>query len=101
MLLLVSGVQLGIVGLAIGEHFEKDFKQTLSQAAERTSMAHSSLALFFIIGLSPNAGPAKAVGPQVKGVSQEGVAGPAHPRLADLARLKADRRGSRQTLALP
>ncbi len=61
-------------------------------------MAHPLFAFFLVIGLSPESGFAEAIGPEVNGVSQELITGPAHLSLADLARLVTDRRGAGKAL---
>ena len=69
VLLLVLCVELGVIGFVVGQHFENNFEQTLSQASQGASVAHALFAFLFIIGLSPNAGSAEAVGPEVNGMS--------------------------------
>ncbi len=85
MLLLVAGVQLGIVWLLVTEHTEEDFKQSLPQAPEGASVGHSLLAFLVVVGLAPSAGLAETVGPQMDGGAQELIAGPAHPHFVQLA----------------
>src|SRR6266508_2301668 len=96
--LLIAGVQLSIVRLALCEHAKEDFEQPLAQAAQRTGVAFAILAFLSVVGLAPGAGFAKAISPQVNGVTQKFIAGPAHFGSAQLAALKTDRRGSSKTL---
>ena len=43
----------------------------MTEASQGTGMAHALLAFALITGLVPGAGLAKAIGPQVNGVTQE------------------------------
>ena len=61
-------------------------------------MAHPFFALLLIVGLTPGAALAEAVGPQVNRVAHKFIAGPSYFGLVNLARLIVDRRGSRIAL---
>ena len=69
MLVLVVGVEFRIVWLFIGEHFEDDLEQSLAEAAQSTGVAHTALALGLVVGLPPDGGFAKAIGPEVDGMT--------------------------------
>src|SRR2546423_14456273 len=98
MFLLVLGVQFSVVGFSVCEHLKQNFQQTLSQTSQRAGVAHTLSSFLFIIGLSPNTGLAKTVGPKMNGMSQKFIARPAHSGFANLSGLEADRRGSGKTL---
>ena len=98
MLLLVASVQFSIVGLLVQEHAEEDFEQPLAQAPERTGVTHPLLALRLIISLTPSAGFAKTIRPEVNGMTHKLIAGPAHLSLMNLAGLIAYRGGASKGL---
>src|SRR6185503_8135598 len=80
------------------EHAEKDFEQSLAEASQRTGMAHALIAFLLVIRLTPGAGFAKAIRPQVNCVAQKFVAGPTDVNFVDPARLIGNRCGSGYTL---
>ena len=98
MLELVLRVEFGIVGLFIGEHFENDLEQSLAQTAQSAGVAHTALAFGLIVGLSPDGGFAKAIGPEVDGMAQKFITSPAGLGFADLPGLVLDRCGAGKAL---
>ena len=85
MFLLVARVQLGVVRFFVGNHFEEDLEESLSQTTQGAGMAHALSALLLVVGLPPGGAFAKAIGPKVNGVSQKPIARPAHLSFFDLA----------------
>src|ERR1051326_5087471 len=77
-----------VVRDAVLPHAPEYFKPPLGQASQRASVTMSAGTFGRVIGLSPQAGPSALVSPQMGGVTQKLVAGPADPGLADLARLE-------------
>src|SRR5690348_15772821 len=91
-------MQIGIVRSLSGEHSEQDFEKPLAQAPQRADVGHALLAFLFIVGLAPSAGLAEAIRPQMDGVAQEFVAGPAHANFVEACPLVRDRCGPGDTL---
>jgi hypothetical protein len=83
-----------IVRNAVLPHTPEYFEPTLTQASQRAGVTMSLGAFGRIVGLSPQAGSSTLVGPKMHGVTQEAVAGPADPGLADLTRFETHRAGS-------
>ena len=98
MFLLVAGMQLSIIRFLFSEHLENDFQQSLSQAPESAGMAHALVALFLIISLPPSAGFAEAIRPQMNGVAEKFVAGPADFDFGHLAGLVTNWGGAGKAL---
>src|SRR5262245_8366624 len=98
MFLLITSMEFGVVGLLVANHPANDFEQSLSQASQRTGVAHAITTLFLIIRLAPGTGLAEAIGPQMNGMAQKLVAGPADLSFVDLTRFKTDRGRSRDAL---
>jgi len=91
-------MEFGVVRSLVGEHLEEDFEQALSQASQSAGVAHALLAFLLIIGLSPDAGFAEAVGPEVNGVAKELIARPTDLGFLNVPGLVADGRGARKAL---
>ena len=98
MLLLVACVQFGIVRLFGDDHSKDDLEEPLAQTPQGTTVGHALRALLLIVGLAPGTGSAEAVGPQMHGVTQELVAGPAEVNFVQFTRLVRDRSSARDTL---
>src|SRR5215475_10466242 len=96
--LLIAGMQLGIVRRSVFEHAEEDLEQPLTQASQCAGMAHAFIAFVLVISLTPSAGLAKTIRPQMNCLAHEFVARPTDADFADLARLIRHRRGSGHTL---
>jgi hypothetical protein len=94
MFLLIAGVKFPVVGRLVGDHLEEDFEESLSQTSEGAGMAHALVSFFLVVGLAPDHSFSETIGPEMKGVSQEFVAGPADMDLIEFAGLEAHGRGA-------
>src|SRR2546430_7335560 len=86
-----------IIGRPVLPHAPEHLQPTLAQTAEGTGMTVSTFAFGLIVQLSPEAGLAALIGPQMDGVAQKIIAGPPDARFTELARFKAHGAGTRAT----
>src|SRR5579863_10422530 len=86
-------VRTGVVRLAILPHPPQYFEPAFAQTAQCGGMAHSLCAFARVIGLSPWAFLASAVGPQMNRVAQHHVARPANAGFVYLPALVSHRAG--------
>src|SRR5258708_33643715 len=98
MLLLVSGVQIGVVRLAGLDHPPNDFQEALSQAAQGARMAFAFRAFLSVVNFCPGTNPDAAVGPKMDSVAQHFVALVADMHPVNLAGLETDRSGAGDAL---
>src|ERR1039458_2807334 len=91
MLLLIAGVQIGIIRFPIAHHAEQNFEPALAQTANGTGMAHPSLALVLIVDLGPGDAALKTISPQMHNVAHTFVTSPPDLNAPSLAGLIADR----------
>ena len=98
VLFLVSGVQIGIVGLAGLYHLPKDFQEPLSQTTQGASVAFALGTLLPVVDLGPGTSFEATTGPEMDGVAQDLVALVADSDAVDLAGLKTDGSRSSDTL---
>lgn len=69
MLLLVAGVQIGVVRLARLEHLPEDLQQALTQATQGAGVAFAFGPLLSVVNLGPGRDPQAALGPEMDGVA--------------------------------
>ena len=92
MLLLIAGMEIGVVGLAGLDHLPKDFQQSLAQTAQGASVAFAFRTLLPIVNFGPRANPHTALGPKMDGMAQDLVALVTDADPVNLAGLETDRR---------
>ena len=98
MLLLVTGVQIGVVRLVGLDHPPKDFQQALAQATQGARMAFAFRAFLSVVNFGPRTNPEGALGPKMDGVAQNFVALVADVNPVNLAGLETDRSGAGDAL---
>ena len=98
MLLLVAGVQIGVVRFPCLDHPPYDFQEALSQTAQCARMTFAFRPFLFVVNLGPRANPHAALGPKMDGVTQDFVALVADVNPVNLAGLEADRGRAGDTL---
>ena len=98
MLFLVTGVQVGVVGLSGLDHPPNDFQPALAQATQSAGVAFAFRALLSVVNLSPGTNPEGALGPKMDGVAQHFVALVANVNPVNLAGLETDRSGAGDAL---
>ena len=84
-MLLVAGVQVGVVRLAGLDHPPKDFQQALAQAAQGARMAFALRSFLSVVNFGPRTNPEGALSPKMDGVAQHFVALVADVNLVNLA----------------
>jgi len=95
MLLLVAGVQIGVIGFAGLDHLPQDFQKPLTQTSQRTRMAFAFRALLSVVNFGPGTNPQAALGPKREGVAQHFVALGADVNPVNWAGWENDRSGAR------
>ena len=98
MLLLVAGVQIGVVRLAGLDHPPNDFQQALAQTTQSAGMAFAFRAFLAIVNIGPGTNPEGALGPKMDGMAQHFVALVADVNPVNLAGLETDRSGAGDAL---
>jgi len=90
MLLLVAGVQIGVVGRAGLDHLPNDFKQALAHTTQVTGMTFALGAFLSVVNPGPGRDPQAALSPEMDGVTRNFVALVADTKPVNLAGLETD-----------
>ena len=88
MLLLVLLMEGLVVDQPVGPQAPEDLQPAFAQTPQGAGVVVAFLAFTRVVGLSPRALFTTAVGPQVHGVPQHHIAGPADAGLVDLPALE-------------
>ena len=91
MLLLVTGVEVGIIGLVSLDHFPNDFQQALAEATQGAGMAFAFRAFLPVVNLRPRTSLRTALSPEMNGVAEDFVTLVADVDPVDLTGLETDR----------